>query len=82
MDWGIGPPSQEYKCPPDAASSPPISRIAFCQMNPSCKSATSGGSNANIFGSLEPVKNGFWAWPEFASPENRACHQNQRMGSG
>ena len=43
MDWGIGPPSQEYKCPPDAASSPPISRIAFCQMNPSCKSATSGG---------------------------------------
>ena len=77
VDWGIGPLSG-VQMSPWWHLLPPISGIAFCQMNPACKSTSRGGGNANIFGSLE-VKNGFWAWPEFASAENQACHQNQRM---
>ena len=41
VDWGIGPLSG-VQMSPWWHLLPPISRIAFCQMNPACKS-TSGG---------------------------------------
>ena len=77
--WWIGglALSQEYKCPPHAIFWLQYLGLHFVKWTRHANPRL-GGGNANIFGSLE-VKNGFWAWPEFASAENQACHQNQRM---
>ena len=76
VDRGIGPLSG-VQMSPHAIFCLQYPGLHFVKWTPHANPRL-GGGNANIFGSLE-VKNGFWAWPEFASAENQACHQNQRM---